>query len=57
MLAIQARSFNNYFYLQSSNNNHPAQFVQNKVVGILFENKCDYTSTTCPIPFQASIHR
>jgi endo-1,3(4)-beta-glucanase len=45
MLAIQARSFNNYFYLQSNNINHPARFVQNKVTGILFENKVDYAST------------
>jgi endo-1,3(4)-beta-glucanase len=45
MLAIQARSFANYFYLQASNRNHPARFVQNKVAGTLFENKCEYTST------------
>ncbi|KAH7093413.1 endo-beta-1,3-glucanase-like protein [Paraphoma chrysanthemicola] len=44
MLAIQARSFNNYFYLQSNNTNHPARFLQNKIAGILFENKVDYTS-------------
>jgi endo-1,3(4)-beta-glucanase len=52
MLAIQARSFNNYFYLQSNNKNHPARFVQNKVAGILFENKCDYTSTNNVPGFQ-----
>ena len=49
MLAIQARSFNSYFYLQSSNTNHPARFVQNKVTGILYENKVEYASTY-PIP-------
>lgn len=48
MLAIQARSFNNYFYLQNNNTNHPARFIQNKVTGILFENKVDYTSTGSP---------
>jgi endo-1,3(4)-beta-glucanase len=45
MLAVQARSFNNYFYLQSNNTNHPPRFIQNKVTGLLFENKVDYTST------------
>ncbi|KAI8935583.1 hypothetical protein NX059_008149 [Plenodomus lindquistii] len=44
MLAIQARSFNSYFYLMSNNTNHPARFVQNKVTGILFENKVDYAT-------------
>jgi endo-1,3(4)-beta-glucanase len=44
MLAIQARSFSNYFYLQSNNVNHPARFIGNKVTGILFENKVDYAS-------------
>ncbi|KAF2025756.1 endo-1,3(4)-beta-glucanase 1 precursor [Setomelanomma holmii] len=44
MLAIQARSFNNYFYLQDNNTNHPARFIQNKVTGILFENKVDYAT-------------
>jgi endo-1,3(4)-beta-glucanase len=48
MLAVQARSFNNYFYLQNNNTNHPARFIQNKVTGILFENKVDYTSTGSP---------
>ncbi len=43
MLAIQARSFNSYFYLQSNNTNHPSRFIGNKVTGILFENKVDYT--------------
>ncbi|KAF2744667.1 glycoside hydrolase family 81 protein [Sporormia fimetaria CBS 119925] len=44
MLAIQARSFNNYFYLQSNNTNHPPRFVPNAVTGILFENKVDYAT-------------
>lgn len=46
MLAIQARSFNNYFYLQNGNVNHPAKYIGNKVSGILFENKVDYASTS-----------
>jgi hypothetical protein len=48
MIAIQARSFNHYFYLQSNNTNHPARFVHNKVTGILFEGKVDYTSMYLP---------
>lgn len=49
MLAIEARSFNNYFYLQSNNANHPARFIGNKVTGILFENKVDYASMNSPM--------
>ena len=54
MLAMQARSFNNYFYLQSNNVNHPARFIGNKVTGILFENKVDYASTYRPNPLHSS---
>jgi hypothetical protein len=45
MLAIQARSFNNYYYISPTNTNHPARFAGNLVAGIIFENKVDYTST------------
>ncbi|KAJ6273192.1 Utp14-domain-containing protein [Bipolaris maydis] len=45
MLAIQARSYNTYIYLQTGNRNHPVRYVQNKVCGILFENKVDHAST------------
>jgi endo-1,3(4)-beta-glucanase len=45
-LAVQARAFNNYFYLDSSNTNAPTRFRPNKVAGILFENKVDYASTS-----------
>lgn len=48
MLAVQARTFSNYFYLQSNNTNQPARFIENKVTGILFENKVDHTSTCAP---------
>lgn len=44
MLAVLQRSLRNYFLLQAGNTNHPAQFVGNKVSGILFENKVDYTT-------------
>ena len=43
-LAIQARSFNNYFLLKSDNKNQPPQFLFNKVTGILFENKVDHVT-------------
>lgn len=44
MLAIQARTFNTYFYLQPGNTIHPANFTPNMVTGILFENKVDYAT-------------
>jgi endo-1,3(4)-beta-glucanase len=44
-LAIQARSFNHYMYIRSTNTNHPLRYTQNKVVGVLFENKVDHAST------------
>ncbi|KAJ4295160.1 endo-1,3-beta glucanase [Kalmusia sp. IMI 367209] len=50
MLAVQARSFNNYFYLTSTNTNQPTSFLPNKLAGILFENKVDYTSESQSTP-------
>jgi hypothetical protein len=58
MLAVQARSLNNYYlYTGSANNNtankalnkttksvEPANFIGNRVAGILFENKLDHTT-------------
>ena len=44
MLAIQKRSFSNYFLLESTNTNQPANLIKNKVTGILFENKIDHTT-------------
>lgn len=44
MLAVQKRAFQNYFLLESSNANQPANFIKNKVTGILFENKVDHTT-------------
>lgn len=43
-LAINTRSINNYFLFQNDNKNVPANFIQNKVSGILFENKADHTT-------------
>lgn len=44
MLAVLKRSLHNYFLLESSNKNHPANFILNKVTGILFENKVDHAT-------------
>ncbi|KAL4971609.1 glycosyl hydrolase family 81-domain-containing protein [Aspergillus desertorum] len=44
MLGILRRSFHNYFLMESDNVNHPANFIGNKVTGILFENKVDHTT-------------
>lgn len=43
-LAVQARSLRNYFLMASDNKNQPPSFLQNKVTGILFENKIDHTT-------------
>jgi len=44
MLAIQARSLQNYFLYQNNNTVEPPQIIPNKVSGIMFENKIDHTT-------------
>ncbi|RHZ48115.1 hypothetical protein CDV55_101218 [Aspergillus turcosus] len=44
MLGILRRSLRNYFLMESDNKNQPANFIANKVTGILFENKVDHTT-------------
>lgn len=44
MLAVEARSLNNYFLMQSDNAVQPPQFIGNKATGILFDNKVDHTT-------------
>jgi endo-1,3(4)-beta-glucanase len=44
MLAVQARSFPNYFLMESTNVVQPPQFIGNKVTGIIFEAKADHTT-------------
>ncbi|MCJ1401504.1 hypothetical protein MMC11_004718 [Xylographa trunciseda] len=44
MLSILKRSFQHYFLLESDNTVQPANFIGNKVTGILFENKIDHTT-------------
>eukprot|EP00752_Nemacystus_decipiens_P012462 g11038.t2 len=41
---VVANSVNEYFLMKDSNTNHPADFVKNKVTGIFFESKVDYTT-------------
>jgi len=43
-LAITARSLQNYYLYTSDNTIQPANFIGNKVAGILFENKVDHTT-------------
>lgn len=43
-LALTARSLQNYFLYESDNTIEPANFIANKVAGILFENKIDHTT-------------
>ncbi|KZF24885.1 glycoside hydrolase family 81 protein [Xylona heveae TC161] len=44
MLAILARTLHDYFLMESTNTIQPANFIGNKVTGILFENKIDHTT-------------
>ncbi|TVY48463.1 putative endo-1,3(4)-beta-glucanase [Lachnellula occidentalis] len=43
-LAVTARSLQNYFLYTSDNTIEPANFIGNKVSGIMFENKIDHTT-------------
>ncbi|PLW24443.1 hypothetical protein PCASD_11588 [Puccinia coronata f. sp. avenae] len=43
-LSLLKRSINHYYYMQESNTNVPLCFKGNRVPGILFENKADYTT-------------
>ncbi|KMP05178.1 endo-1,3(4)-beta-glucanase 1 [Coccidioides immitis RMSCC 2394] len=44
MLGILYRSLDSYFLMRRSNVNQPKEFIDNKVTGILFENKCDHAT-------------
>ena len=43
-LAVQARSLQHYYLYTTNNTVEPADFIGNKVAGILFENKIDHTT-------------
>jgi len=44
MLGVQARSMQSYYLYSKNNTIQPANFIGNKVAGILFENKIDHTT-------------
>lgn len=44
MLAIQARAMNKYFLYSDDNTVEPAEFIANKVSGILYDNKIWYST-------------
>ncbi|OWB85624.1 hypothetical protein B5S33_g4293 [[Candida] boidinii] len=44
MLAIMKRSMNMYYLYSDDNTVEPSQIISNKVAGILFDNKIDYTT-------------
>ena len=44
MLAVLRRALNEYVYMRADNPHHPSQFAQNRVTGLLFENKVHHTS-------------
>ncbi|CCH41691.1 Endo-1,3(4)-beta-glucanase 2 [Wickerhamomyces ciferrii] len=44
ILGVLKHSINSYFLLADDNKNQPKDFIANKVTGILFENKVDYTT-------------
>lgn len=44
MCAILRRSLNSYFMMSSTNTIQPAEFINNRASGILFENKVDHTT-------------
>ncbi|KAH6678820.1 endo-1,3(4)-beta-glucanase [Plectosphaerella plurivora] len=43
-LSVLARSLQHYYLYTSDNKVQPAQFIGNKVAGIMFENKIDHTT-------------
>lgn len=45
-LAITKRTTYEYFWMLDNNKNRPRNIIQNKVIGIYFEQKADYVSIT-----------
>ena len=50
MLKVNKRSIQSYFLMKDDNTVHPPEFVPNKVTGIFFDNKVDYTTWFSPNP-------
>lgn len=51
MLALQARSFQNYFFIEARNANHPPRYAGNNLAGILSENKVQHATYFGDLPF------
>ncbi len=50
LLAVGAHTLNRYFLLRSDNDVHPLDYIGNKVTGIYFAAKCNYTTWFGPNP-------
>merc|ERR1719197_474786 len=50
MTQVATHSIQTYFLMDSANQAHPAEFIENRVTGIFFENKAHYTTWFGPNP-------
>jgi endo-1,3(4)-beta-glucanase len=48
MLSLNSAAINTYFFMTDDNITHPEEFRKNKITGIFFDNKCDYTTWFSP---------
>jgi endo-1,3(4)-beta-glucanase len=48
MLKVYSLAVNTYFLIADGNEIHPEGFRKNKITGIFFDNKCDYTTWFSP---------
>jgi endo-1,3(4)-beta-glucanase len=48
MLKVYTLAINTYFLIADDNQIHPPAFRKNKITGIFFDNKCDYTTWFSP---------
>lgn len=52
-LAVTKRTTYEYFWMLDGNKNRPKHMVENKVVGIYFEQKADYASIAALFHFDS----
>nr|CCA20580.1 endo1 putative [Albugo laibachii Nc14] len=48
MMKLEALAISTYFFITEDNVTHPPEFRNNKVTGMLFDNKCDYATWFSP---------
>ncbi|KAL0582496.1 hypothetical protein ABG067_007631 [Albugo candida] len=48
MMKLEALTISTYFLISKDNVTHPPEFRNNKVTGIMFDNKCDYATWFSP---------